>query len=136
MERAKQLQETYIEIALTIAKLSRCNRAKVGAILVKDRNIISYGYNGTPAGFCNECEDQNGNTKREVIHAEANAILKAGKEAKDSDLYLTLSPCVECCKLIKQAGIRHVYFIQEYRDKYGLETLEIPYTFIPYQCNH
>ena len=135
MDRQTQLVNIYLEIATTIAKLSRCNRAKVGAILVKDRNIISYGYNGTPSGFCNECEDDNGTTKKEVLHAEANAIIKAGKEANGAELFLTLSPCIECCKLIKQSGILHVYFTQKYRDTSGLESLKIPHTFIETTCN-
>lgn len=128
MEHSSRLINTYFDIAKAVAKLSRCNRAKVGAILVKDRNIVAYGYNGTPSGFCNECEDQNGNTLSEVIHAETNAILKAGSEASGCDLFLTLSPCMECCKLIKQAGINHVYFLESYRDLSGLHKLQIKYT--------
>jgi len=130
MERLLKINKIYLKIALNIAELSRCNRAKVGAILVKDKNIISYGYNGTPSGFCNECEDKNNNTKSEVIHAETNAILKAGNLSNGSDLYITLSPCIECCKLIKQAGISHVYFIEKYRDLSGLITFKIPFTHV------
>jgi dCMP deaminase len=127
--RHKQQIEVYLKIALTISELSRCKNAKVGAIIVKDKNIISYGYNGTPSGFCNECEE-NGITKKEVLHAESNAILKAGTQANGANLFLTLSPCIDCCKLIKQAGINHVYFIEKYRDFSGLDILKIPYTFI------
>jgi dCMP deaminase len=125
--RKKQFDITFINISKQVSLLSRCKRAKVGAVIVKDENIISFGYNGTPCGFCNTCEDKNGDTKKEVIHAEANAILKAGKEAFNADLYLTLSPCVECCKLIKQSGIKKVYFLNNYRDLTGLKKLKIDY---------
>jgi dCMP deaminase len=125
--RKKQFNIIYINIAKEIAKLSRCKRAKVGAVIVKDKNIISYGYNGTPCGFCNKCEDKNGNTKNEVIHAEANAIIKAGTNAFGADIYLTLSPCIDCCKLIKQSGIKKVYFLKEYRDLTGLKKFKIYY---------
>ena len=124
--RKKQLAHIYMNIALEVSKMSRCNRAKVGALLVKDNNIISYGFNGTPAGFCNDCEE-NGITKKEVIHAEANAILKAGVKSINSDLYLTLSPCVDCCKLIKQAGIRKVFIKDFYHDTSGLNKLKLTY---------
>lgn len=125
--RKKQFKIVYINIAKEFSSLSRCKRAKVGAIIVKDKNIISYGYNGTPCGFDNDCEDKNGNTKPEVIHAETNAILKAGKKALGADLYVTLSPCIECCKLIKQSGIKKVYYLNNYRDLTGLKKLKIQY---------
>jgi dCMP deaminase len=128
--RKKQFNLVYLNIAKEVAKLSRCGRAKVGAVIVKDKNIISYGYNGTPCGFCNNCEDKDGNTKNEVIHAEANAILKAGINAVGADLYLTLSPCIDCCKLIKQSGIKKVYFIKTYRDISGLKKLKIKHEHI------
>lgn len=115
-----------MSIAFEISKMSRCKRAQVGALLVKEKNIISYGFNGTPAGFCNECEENN-ITKKEVIHAEVNAILKAGKQSIGSDLYLTLSPCIDCCKIIKQAGIKKVYIKEFYRDITGLKALKIDY---------
>ncbi len=115
-----------MNIVHEIAKLSRCNRAKVGALIVKDNNIISYGYNGTPSGFCNNCE-QNNITLNEVIHAECNAIIKAGNKSYGAELFLTLSPCFECCKLIKQAGIKKVYFKEQYRDLSGLIKLQIDY---------
>ncbi len=119
------------------AKLSYCERRKVGALIVKDRMIISDGYNGTPSGFDNCCEDQEGKTQWFVLHAEANAILKlAGstQSAKDATLYLTLSPCKECSKLILQAGIKSVVYIDEYSDNdgidflrnHGIEVLKIP----------
>ena len=130
MAHSSRHLNTYMELAIVVSNLSRCNRAKVGAIIVKDKNIISYGYNGTPEGFCNDCEDENNVTKQEVIHAECNAILKAGVNAKDSDLFLTLSPCFECCKLIKQSGIKHVYFLKMYRDLSGLRSLQIPFTML------
>lgn len=109
------------------AKLSYCKRRKVGALIVKDRMIISDGYNGTPSGFENCCEDEAGKTLWYVLHAEANAILKlAGstQSAKDATLYITLSPCKECSKLILQSGIRKLVYIDEYSDDSGIEFLK------------
>lgn len=126
MNRDYLFNKVYMTIAYQIAELSRCNRAKVGALIVNDKNIVSYGFNGTPEGFCNDCEDNN-ITKDEVIHAETNAILKAGIKAKGSTLYVTLSPCLQCCKLIKQSGIKKVYYLNEYTDLNGLEKLKIDY---------
>lgn len=108
------------------AKLSYCERKKVGALIVKDRMIISDGYNGTPSGFENCCEDESGKTHWYVLHAEANAILKlAGstQSATDATLYLTLSPCKECSKLILQSGISKVVYLQEYSDDEGIKLL-------------
>jgi len=116
----------YMDIAHIVAKLSRCNRAKVGAIIVKDGNIISFGYNGTPTGFCNECEE-NDVTKDEVIHAEMNAILKAGINAQGATMYVTMSPCIQCSKIIKQSGLECVIFDNLYRDTQGLDKLKINY---------
>jgi dCMP deaminase len=130
MERSLKIIKTYLKIASNISELSRCNRAKVGAILVKDKNIISYGYNGTPSGFCNECEDSNNITKPEVIHAETNAIIKAGGLSNGSEMFITLSPCIQCCKLLKQAGITHVYFSEQYKEIDGLILFKIPYTHV------
>ena len=117
----------YFEIAKQTAKLSYAKRLQVGAVIVKDNNIISFGYNGTPSGFDNVCEDDNFKTKPEVIHAEANAITKLAKEgnnSKGSDLFITHAPCTECAKLIIQAGIRRVYWSEQYRSKEGLDLLE------------
>jgi len=130
MNRQQQIIKTYLKIAKTISELSRCNKAKVGAVIVNDNNIVAYGYNGTPSGYCNTCEDENNKTFKEVIHAETNAILKAGRLTVGADLYLTLSPCIDCCKLIKQSGIKHVYFLTAYKDLSGLEKFKIPYTKI------
>lgn len=108
------------------ASLSHCKRKQVGALLVKDGMIISDGYNGTPSGFPNHCEDHEGNTHWYVLHAEANAIMKVAKStnnAKDSTLYITLSPCKECCKLILQAGIKRMVYIDEYKDRTGVDFL-------------
>lgn len=108
------------------ATLSHCQRKKVGALLVKEGMIISDGYNGTPSGFPNQCEDAEGNTQWYVLHAEANAILKVARSAnnaKDSTLYITLSPCKECCKLILQAGITRMVYIDEYKDRTGVDFL-------------
>lgn len=126
MNRSEQFDTMYMNIAHEVAQLSRCNRAKVGAIIVKDGNIVSFGYNGTPSGFCNECED-NDVTKDEVIHAEMNAILKAGKNALGSTMYVTMSPCIQCSKIIKQSGLECVIFKHLYRDTQGLDKLKIKY---------
>lgn len=106
--------------------LSHCQRRQVGALIVKDRMIISDGYNGTPSGFENRCEDEEGYTKWYVLHAEANAILKVAgstQSCKDATLYLTMSPCKDCSKLIHQAGIRRLVFIDDYKDTSGLDFL-------------
>ena len=108
------------------AKLSYCKRKQVGALIVKDRMIISDGYNGTPSGFENCCEDEDGKTHWYVLHAEANAILKLAastQSAKGATLYLTLSPCKECSKLILQAGITRLVYINEYSDDDGISFL-------------
>jgi len=126
MPTQKQLDQVYINIAKEISTLSKCERAKVGAILVKDGNIISMSYNGTPAGMNNCCE-RNGLTVLEVIHAEVGAILKAarsGYAVGGAELYLTLSPCVDCAKLILQSGIKRVIYLQEYRKTDGVEFLK------------
>lgn len=117
----------YLKMASVWAKLSHCKRKKVGALIVKDRMIISDGYNGTPSGFDNCCEDENGKTQWFVLHAEANAILKLAtstQSAKDATLYLTLSPCKECSKLILQAGIKKVVYLNDYSDNDGIEFLK------------
>lgn len=116
-----------MKMALEWAKLSYCKRRQVGALIVKDRMIISDGYNGTPTGFENCCEDDNNYTKWYVLHAEANAILKVAsstQSCKDSTLYITLSPCKECSKLIHQSGIKRVVYADQYKDTAGLEFLE------------
>jgi len=118
--------EMYMQIADIVSKRSTAIRKKVGAVLVKDDSIISYGYNGTPSGFSNICEDENGKTKPEVLHAESNAISKVAKTTYSSDgstLYVTLSPCLECSKLIIQSGIVKVIFKEYYKDTSGLELL-------------
>lgn len=122
----KDVEKVYMEIAHSISKLSKCERKKVGCLIVKDKNILSFGYNGTPAGRENKCEDCNGNTKEEVLHAESNAILKCAREGvsvTDSEMYLTYSPCFSCSKLIVQSGIRRVFFSEFYRDVSGLQFL-------------
>ena len=116
----------YLKMATEWAKLSYCERKQVGALIVKDRMIISDGYNGTPSGFENRCEDDEGNTQWFVLHAEANAILKLARStqsAKDATLYLTLSPCKECSKLILQAGIRKLVYLDDYKDNDGIAFL-------------
>jgi len=116
----------YLRMAIEWAELSNCERKKVGALIVKNRMIISDGYNGTPSGFDNCCEDENGETKWYVLHAEANAILKVANSTNScegSTLYLTLSPCRECAKLIHQSGVRRLVYIKKYKDDTGLKFL-------------
>lgn len=117
---------TYIDIAKLISQHSKAERKKVGAILVKQGRIISTGYNGTPSGFDNNCEDENGNTKKEVLHAESNAIAKCARSvesSEDADLYVTMSPCLECAKLIIQCKIKRVFFNEIYREQEGITLL-------------
>jgi dCMP deaminase len=128
----------YLNIAKLVAERSKANRKKVGAVLVKNKNIVSFGWNGTPSGFNNACEDDNNCTLSLVVHAEANAICKAAKmglSIEGADLYLTLSPCIECIKLIIQSGIKRVIFSEKYRDfepiKY-LKQAKIKVDFIPF----
>ena len=109
------------------AGLSKSKRKKVGALVVKNGTIISDGYNGTPTGFPNDCEDIDGNTHWYVLHAEANAILKTARSTQDisgSTLYLTLSPCKECSKLIIQSGIKRIVYLEDYRDQDGIKILK------------
>lgn len=117
----------YLKMATEWANLSYCKRKKVGALIVKDRMIISDGYNGTPSGFENNCEDENGKTNWFVLHAEANAILKIAsstQSCKGATLYITMSPCKECSKLILQSGIEKVVYMAGYSDDSGLEFLK------------
>ena len=121
-----ELDSRYIRMAQIWAENSYCKRRQVGAIIVKDKMIISDGYNGTPAGFENICEDENGLTKSYVLHAEANAITKIARSGNNSDgatLYVTSSPCIECAKLIIQSGIKRVVYSEEYRLKDGIDLL-------------
>ncbi|WP_390891529.1 deaminase [Empedobacter tilapiae] len=127
LEKQSRYDKAYLKMAFEWANLSYCERKKVGAIIVKNRMIISDGYNGTPSGFENRCEDEAGNTKWHVLHAEANAILKCAtstQSAEGATLYITLSPCTDCSKLILQAGIKRIVYIQQYKDLSGLEFLE------------
>lgn len=120
------LDQRYLKMAGIWAQNSYCKRRKVGALLVKDKMIISDGYNGTPSGFENECEDEDNKTKTYVLHAEANAITKVAKSGNSSlgaTLYVTSSPCIECSKLIIQAGIKRVVFTESYRLEDGINLL-------------
>ncbi len=129
----------YLKMAREWGQLSHCIRKKVGALIVKDRMIISDGYNGTPSGFENYCEDEDGYTKWYVLHAEANAILKVAastQSCQGATLYITLSPCQQCSKLIHQAGIKRVVYADAYKDKTGLEFLEkagVELMHLPYE---
>ena len=126
-KKQEQFDKSYLRMALVWSANSYCKRRKVGAILVKDRMIISDGFNGTPSGFENICEDEEGKTKPYVLHAEANAISKVAKSGNDSSgatLYVTDAPCMECSKLIIQAGIKRVVYMIEYRVRDGIELLQ------------
>ncbi len=126
-EKQEKLDKRYLRMAHIWAENSYCERRKVGAIIVKDKMIISDGYNGTPSGFENICEEDNNRTKPYVLHAEANAITKVAKSNNSSDgatLYVTTSPCMECSKLIIQSGIKRVVFDEKYRITDGLDILK------------
>ena len=126
-EKQYQFDRRYLEMARIWARNSYCKRKQVGALIVKDRMIISDGYNGTPSGFENECEDEENKTKPYVLHAEANAITKVAKSNNSSEnatLYITASPCLECSKLIIQSGIKRVVFCEKYRIEDGIRLLE------------
>lgn len=128
MTKEKQLRydKAYLRMAKTWSELSHCNRKQVGALIVKENMIISDGYNGTPSGFDNCCEDHEGDTHWYVLHAEANAILKVAKSTHncaDATLYLTLSPCKDCSKLVIQSGIKRLVFMQAYKDQSGVDFL-------------
>jgi dCMP deaminase len=121
------LDQRYMRMARIWAENSYCERRKVGALIVKNKMIISDGYNGTPSGFENQCEDENYQSKPYVLHAEANAITKVARSHNSSDgatLYVTASPCIECSKLIIQSGIKRVIFGEEYRIMDGVELLK------------
>ena len=125
-QKQENLDKRYLRMASIWAENSYCQRRKVGAIIVKDQMIISDGYNGTPSGFENICEDEDGRTKPYVLHAEANAITKVARSNNSSDnatLYVTASQCVECAKLIIQAGIKRVVYNELYRICDGLDLL-------------
>ena len=125
-EKQARYDRAYLRLAQNWAMLSHCTRKKVGSIIVKDRMIISDGYNGTPSGFSNSCENEEGETHWYVLHAEANAILKVAKSTNNTEgstLYLTHSPCKDCSKLILQSGIKRVVYMEAYKDKSGLDFL-------------
>lgn len=126
-EKQHKIDHLYMRMARTWAENSYCQRRQVGALMVKDRMIISDGYNGTPSGFENSCEDENNVSKPYVLHAEANAITKVARSNNSSDgstLYVTASPCIECSKLIIQAGIRRVVYGELYRLTDGIDLLK------------
>jgi dCMP deaminase len=126
-EKQLRYDRAYLRMAAEWGALSHCERKQVGALIVKDSMIISDGYNGTPTGFDNCCEDENNKTQWYVLHAEANAIMKVAKSTNNSNgatLYITLSPCRECSKLVLQSGIRRVVYLNAYKDDSGLKFLE------------
>lgn len=117
----RDLTEYYKKILIETASLSYCKKRKVGSIIIKEDNIISFGFNGTPSGMCNDCEEKDGTTKREVLHSESNAILKAARHGfslKGAILYNTLSPCFDCAKLIVQSGIIKVCYMEEWENDF------------------
>ena len=136
-DKQEKYDRAYLKMAKTWGELSYCKRKKVGALIVKDRMIISDGYNGTPSGFENVCEDDENYTNWYVLHAEANAILKVAastQSCKGATLYITLSPCKECSKLIHQSGLIRVVYSKVYKDTSGLDFLKragVILTFIP-----
>ena len=136
-DKQEKYDRAYLKMAKTWGELSYCKRKKVGALIVKDRMIISDGYNGTPSGFENVCEDDENYTKWYVLHAEANAILKVAastQSCKGATLYITLSPCKECSKLIHQSGLIRVVYSKIYKDTSGLDFLKragVILTFMP-----
>ena len=122
-----RMKGMYMEIAETVSKMSYAKRLQVGAIVVKSNRIISIGFNGTPSGWDNNCEDENNKTKPEVIHAEANSIMKlasSNESGKGSVMFLTHAPCIDCAKLIYGSGITQVFYKNEYRDQSGVEFLK------------
>ena len=126
-DKLLELDKRYLRMAAIWAENSYCTRRKVGALIVKDKMIISDGYNGTPAGFENVCELEDGTTKPYVLHAEANAITKiarSGNSSEGATIYVTTSPCIECAKLIIQSGIKRVVFSEKYRVEDGIELLK------------
>jgi len=126
-DKQTRYDKAYLRLALSWAQLSHCSRKKVGAIIVKDSIIISDGYNGTPAGFDNSCENEEGNTHWYVLHAEANAILKVARSSnncKDATLYLTHSPCKDCSKLVLQSGITRLVYQEAYKDTSGIDFIK------------
>jgi dCMP deaminase len=126
-KKLNKYDKAYLRIATEWGLLSYCKRKQVGAIIVRDRMIISDGYNGTPSGFENCCEDEEGLTRWDVLHAEANAILKVARSTQSCEgatLYITLSPCKECSKLIHQSGIKRVVYHKGYRDDSGIQFLK------------
>ncbi|GAB5401084.1 MAG: dCMP deaminase family protein [Aureisphaera sp.] len=135
--KQRQYDVAYLRMAAEWSKLSYCKRKQVGALIVKDKMIISDGYNGTPTGFENICEDEEGYTKWYVLHAEANAISKVAsstQSCRGATLYITMSPCQQCSKLIHQAGISRLVYLQEYKDDSGLKFLRkagVEITHIP-----
>jgi dCMP deaminase len=126
LHHSEKKQKLYLDLACRIAEESYCKRLQVGALIVKDGNIISFGYNGTPSGLPNICEENNV-TLPTVLHAESNAITKASKSSistEGASMYMTHSCCIECAKLIIQSGIKKVYYIQDYRDNAGITLLQ------------
>jgi dCMP deaminase len=125
-KKQRRYDQAYLKMAKEWSKLSHCKRKQVGALIVKGKMIISDGYNGTPTGFDNCCEDDDGSTKWHVLHAEANAILKVASSTQacqGATLYITLSPCKDCSKLIHQSGIKRVVYANSYKDESGIDFL-------------
>lgn len=136
-DKQDKLDRRYLRMAAVWAENSYCKRRQVGALIVKDKMIISDGYNGTPSGFENVCEDENSKTKAYVLHAEANAITKVAKSGNSSEnatLYVTASPCIECAKLIIQAGIVRVVYSEDYHSADGKDLLERAGIKLKYIC--
>jgi dCMP deaminase len=126
LAKQRRLDRVFMNIAKEVATLSHCQRSKVGAVIELYGNIVSFGFNGAPKGMPNCCEDENNVTLPYIIHAESNSIIKAaksGQSMRGGTLYLTLSPCLDCCKLILQSEIKRVVYLEEYRDRTGIDFL-------------
>ena len=125
--KQEKMHKYFMEVAKITSELSNAKRKKVGAVLVKNGNIISFGWNGMPSGFPNECEDDKNNTLKEVVHAEFNIISKIAKSSMNcegADLYITLSPCFECSKLLIQSRLNRIFYLEKYRDETPIDFLE------------
>lgn len=129
IKRNKVFEQTYMKMAIAAAGLSYCKKRQVGAVIVKGRNVIAYGFNGTISGMPNVCEDENNKTLPNVVHAEMNAVLKAGTQCRGADIYITLFPCQSCTLLMAQAGISRIFYLEDHKTDehrlYGMVSIKV-----------